>query len=214
MVPGLWSKTPTFVQQTLILTAINAIYTQLRYVLPLWFVQLITAWMPDNKVTIRLRGMLVKPFLGKCGRNFTLAGGVTINHSQGLHVGDNVYFARGTWINAKAGIYIGDDVLFGPHVVISSAQHVFHNGSFHSGQNIYRPIVIGKGSWLAANVTVKCGVTIGEGNLIASNSSVTSDTPDRAVMAGAPAVKVKDNTEGTGEPYPGVLPPRDKSNQG
>ncbi|GGH74437.1 MAG: acyltransferase [Bacteroidetes bacterium] len=152
--------------------------------------------------------MLVSPFIGKCGKNFTLAGGVVINGPQGLNVGDNVYFARGTWINAKAGIYIEDNVLFGPNVVISSAQHVFKDGSFASGQNIYRPITIGEGSWLAANVTVKCGVKLGKGNLVASNSSVVSDTPDYYLVAGVPAQPVKPVSERDGEAFTGVIPKR------
>lgn len=187
-----------------ILTTINNLIIQIRYVLPLWFVQLITAWLPDNRATIRLRGVLVSPFIRKCGKNFTLAGGVTINGPQGLTVGDNVYFARGTWINAKAGLSIGDNVLFGPNVVISTAQHVFHDGRFNSGHNLYRPVHIGSGSWLAANVTVKCGVRIGNRNVIASNSSVVGDTPDDQIMAGVPAVPVKEVREGRGEDYRGV----------
>lgn len=170
--------------------------------------QLITSWLPDNKVTIRLRGILVSPFIKQCGKGFTLASGVTINGPQGLHVGNHVYFAKGTWINAKAGIYIEDRVLFGPNVVISSAQHVFANGSFATGQNIFKPITIKEGSWLAANVTVKCGVVIGKGNLIASNSSVVRDTPDFHLIAGVPAEAIKPISEGMGEKYTGISPKR------
>lgn len=169
--------------------------------------------MPDNKFTVRLRGALVSLFIRKCGKNFTIAGGVTINGPQGLEVGDNVYFARGTWINAKAGLYIGHNVLFGPNVVISTAQHVYSDGRFNSGQNLFAPVSIGEGSWLAANSTVKCGVNIGKGNLIASNASVVKDTPDHAVMAGSPAQFVKANTPSDGMKYEGVMRPqkRDRS---
>ncbi len=157
--------------------------------------------------------MLVSPFIKKCGRNFTLAGGVTINGPKGLHVGDNVYFARGTWVNAKAGLYIGNNVLFGPNVVISTAQHVFKNDSFNSGENLFAPVTIGDGSWLAANSTVKCGVNIGKGNLIASNASVVKDTPDFAIMAGSPAQFVKENQPGEGMKYPGIIKPIDSKSQ-
>ncbi|KAB2814346.1 acyltransferase [Phaeocystidibacter luteus] len=167
--------------------------------------QLITAWLPDNKFTIRVRGLLVSPFIKKAGKNFTLAGGVTINGPQGLELGDNVYFARGTWLNAKAGIQIGDNVLFGPNVVISTAQHVYKDGAFNTGHNIFAPVSIGSGSWLAANVTVKCGVRIGEGCLVASNSSVVKDTPKGMIMAGVPAKPIKENVDGEGDTYVGVL---------
>jgi hypothetical protein len=55
---------------------------QFRYALPLWFVQLLTNWLPENRITIRIRGALVAPFLGKCGRNLRLARYVTFLNSS------------------------------------------------------------------------------------------------------------------------------------
>src|SRR5690606_11008875 len=98
-------------------------WIQIRYILPLWFVQLLTNLLPDNRITIRLRGMLVRPFIGKCGKNLTLGSQVTLNNPQNLVVGDNVYIAKGTWLNALGGLYLEDEVVLAPYVVISTLQH-------------------------------------------------------------------------------------------
>lgn len=174
----------------------NEIYIQLRYILPLWFVQLITGWLPDNRITIRLRGLMAKPFIGRCGKNFTLGSNVTLNSPHNLNIGDNVYIAKGTWLNALGGLTLEDEVVVAPYVVISTLQHVFKDGSVRFGGSTAAPVRIGKGSWLAAHVSVKCGVTIGRGNLIAANAFVVNDTDDFKVLGGVPAKVIKDNSDG------------------
>lgn len=168
---------------------------QLRYVLPLWFVLFITGLLPDNRISIRLRGFFASFFVKKCGRNFTIASGVVINNPQGLEIGDHVYIAKGCWLNAMAGLKIEDEVIFAPYVVISTTQHVFNNNSVRFGGSIAKPVLIGKGSWLASHVSVKCGVKIGKGNLIAANASVTKNTPDNKIVGGVPAKIIRDNID-------------------
>jgi acetyltransferase-like isoleucine patch superfamily enzyme len=169
------------------------IYNQIRYILPLWFVLLITNWFPDNKITIKIRGVLAKNFIKKCGINFTLGRDVTINNSHNLTIGDNVYIAKGTWINALGGVFIEDEVVIAPYVVISSLQHSFKNGSVRFAKSYKASVKIGKGSWLASHVSIKCGVSIGKGNLIAANAFVSNDTDDFKILGGVPARVIRDN---------------------
>lgn len=176
-------------------------WIQIRYILPLWFVQLLTNLLPDNRITIRLRGMLVRPFIGKCGKNLTLGSQVTLNNPQNLVVGDNVYIAKGTWLNALGGLYLEDEVVLAPYVVISTLQHVFKDGSVRFGGSTAAPVRIGKGSWLAAHVSVKCGVSIGKGNLIGANAFVVHDTPDFRIFGGVPAKDIKENHDGQASFY-------------
>ncbi len=55
--------------------------------------------------------------------------------------------------------------------------------------------VIGENSKIGANVTILPGVTIGEDALVGAGAVVTKDVPAGAVMAGNPAVKLKDISE-------------------
>lgn len=174
---------------------------QLRYVLPLWFVLLLTNWLPDNRITISFRGKLAGRFIKKCGKNFTLGKDVTLNNPQNLIIGDNVYIAKGTWLNALGGLTLEDEVVIAPYVVISTLQHVFRDGSVRFGGSKAAPVTIGKGTWLAAHASVKCGINIGSGNLIAANSMVINDTPDNKIVGGVPAKVIKDNENGEPDFY-------------
>jgi len=172
---------------------------QLRWALPLWLIGVLTNWLPDNRITIKVRGSLAKPFIKSCGRNFQLGAHVTLLNTQNLEIGDNVYIARGTWLNCMGELELEDEVILAPYVVISTLQHVFKNNSVRFGGSISGKVLIKQGTWLAAHVTVKQGVTIGKGNLIASNASVVKNTEDYSVMGGVPAKKISINQDGEAE---------------
>jgi galactoside O-acetyltransferase len=54
-----------------------------------------------------------------------------------------------------------------------------------------QPVVIGRGCFLGANVTVLAGVTIGPGSFVAAGSVVTADVPAGVLVAGVPARVVR-----------------------
>lgn len=168
---------------------------QLRCALPMWLVGLLTNWWPDNRVSSRLRGAFAKPFIRRSGRRFALGAHVTLLNTHRLEVGNDVYIARGAWLNCLGGIVLEDEVVVGPYVVVSTLQHTFKGGSVRRGGSIARAVRVGRGTWLAAHSTVKCGVTVGAGNLVASNSAVVADTPDGVVVGGVPARVIKPNSD-------------------
>jgi acetyltransferase-like isoleucine patch superfamily enzyme len=166
---------------------LKAIWIVLRYDIGIWFVGLITNWLPDNRITIKLRGFLFKPFIYKCGKSFTLAKNVQLKSTNKLVIGDNVYLASGVWLNAMGGLTIGDEVVMGPYVVLSTGTHQFKNGSARFGGSIFESISIGRGSWLASHVSVRAGVKIGAGVLAAAHAAITKDVPDNVIVGGVPA---------------------------
>ncbi len=159
---------------------------QLRYALPLWFVQFLTNWLPENRVTIRIRGALVAPFLGKCGKNLQLARHVTFLNSYGIKIGANVYIATGCWIDGMGGLVIEDEVALSPFVVIATSSHCFENNSVRFGGARRTPTKIGKGSWIASHVVVT-GATVGSGTIVGANAVVTRNLPDNIFAGGVPA---------------------------
>lgn len=169
----------------------NKVYLQLRYILPLWLVLLLTSWFPDNRLTIRFRGALASPFFKKCGKRLELGRDLTILNSYNIELGSDVYIAKGCWLNGKGGLEIEDEVIMAPYVVISTLQHTFKNNSVRFGESVAGRVVVGKGSWLAAHSAIKCGVTIGMGNIVGANAFVVKDTQDFAVYGGVPAKFVK-----------------------
>lgn len=160
---------------------------QLRFALPLWVVLTITDLLPENRVSVRLRGALCRPFIRRCGKDLQVARGVTLLSTDNLMVGDHVYLGRGSWINALGGVTLDDEVVCGPYVVISSLRHEFRNGSVRFGGSSAGKVHVGRGTWLAAHVSVSMGTTIGEGVIVGANSAVTHDLPSGVLVGGVPA---------------------------
>jgi acetyltransferase-like isoleucine patch superfamily enzyme len=111
------------------------------------------------------------------------------------------------------GVNIGPKVHMGPMVTIDDVYPYFvtiEEGASISGQcfiiahsipvhyfsdvteSFVAPVVIGRYAWLAINVVVFPGVTIGEGSIIASGSVVTKSIPPFVMAAGTPAIVKKD----------------------
>lgn len=176
-------------------TIFTEIKHQLRWALPMWFVRLISNWWPNNRVTIKIRGFLFRPFIGKCGKNFQVASGVTLLNAHKLVVGDDVYFSYDAWLNALGDLTIEDQVIVGPRVSISTLTHLYKDNSFRFGKASSGPVKIGKGTWLAANASVKYGVTVGKGCLIGANSVVIKDVEDNKFVSGVPAKVIADCVE-------------------
>lgn len=174
---------------------------QLRHNLPVHFVLLLTNWLPDNVVFLRLRGALVRPFLGSCGANLRLGRGITFYQAGNIHIGRDVYIALGCWLNGDERIDIGDEVLIGPYCCLVTSDHVRVNGSFRFGETRKAPIRIKRGAWIAAHVTITAGTTVGEGTLVAASAVTRGEIPDHVMAGGQPAVVIRtfDDTK-TDEP--------------
>jgi acetyltransferase-like isoleucine patch superfamily enzyme len=134
-----------------------------------------------------LRGFLARPAFKSCGANLQVARRVTINFTNRLELGSDVYLATGCWLQAQGGIVLEDEVQVGPYAVLASGDHTSIDGSFRRGRSKLAPIHIGRGSWIAAHATVTRGVAIGRGALLAANSVATHDVPSFALAAGVPA---------------------------
>lgn len=155
----------------------------------LWFHFIIvaTSWMPDLKPILRLRGFLVRPSFQSCGGNFQIARNVTINFTNRMQIGTNVYLATGCWLQAQGGIALEDGVQIGPYATLVTGDHTVLDGSYRYGPSSLAPIRVCRGSWIAAHATVTRGVIIGSGAVLAANSVATRNVPPFTLAAGVPA---------------------------
>lgn len=53
------------------------------------------------------------------------------------------------------------------------------------------PVIIKRGAWIAINVVILPGVTIGENAIVATGSVVMKDVPPMTIVGGAPAKEIK-----------------------
>jgi acetyltransferase-like isoleucine patch superfamily enzyme len=155
----------------------------------LWFhfVTLVTSWLPDLWPVLWLRGFLMRPSFQSCGTNLQVSRHVTINFTNRVEIGSDVFIATGCWLQARGGIVLEDEVQLGPYAVLVAGDHTQIDGSYRFGPSNMGSIRIGQGSWVAAHATVTKGVVIGRGALLAANSVATRDIPSYAMAGGVPA---------------------------
>ncbi len=110
-------------------------------------------------------------------------------------IGDRCLIGRHSSIAAHFEIVIDDDVFFGPNVYVTDQNHATTDRDVPIGRQSLpeKPVFIGAGSWLGANVVVTPGVNIGAHVAVGAGSVVTHDLPDHCVAVGAPARVVKQN---------------------
>ena len=124
--------------------------------------------------------------------------------------GCNSKFGRGTNTNFNfvcldvGPVTIGENVFIGPNVTIATPMHPFlpeeRNEQVREDGSTYnleyaKPIVIEDNCWLASNVVVCGGVTIGEGSVIGAGSVVTKNIPPHSLAAGNPCRVIREITE-------------------
>lgn len=180
---------------------IKEFYYQIRYALPIWFIQLVTSFFPECGPTVKFRGYLVSLFLPGRPKGFLLGESVTLLSIHKLIIGGNVYIAKGCWINAIGSVVLKDEVVLSPYVVVASSSHAFKNGSTYKGGSVVAPILIGKGTWVASHSVICSGIEIGSGVLIGANSVVTKNISDNKFAVGLPAMEVKDRIDNPSSMY-------------
>lgn len=93
------------------------------------------------------------------------------------------------------GVTIENGVFVGPHVCFTNDKHpraVNSNGDLLSSDEWELvPTLVKERASIGANSTILCGITIGEGAIIAAGSVVTKDVPAGHVVAGCPARRRK-----------------------
>ena len=85
--------------------------------------------------------------------------------------------------------------MIGPNVSIITTGHALRPSERRAYIDA-KPIVIEKSVWIAANVTIIGGVTIGENSVIAAGSVVTRDVPANSLAAGVPARVIRSIEDG------------------
>ena len=101
-------------------------------------------------------------------------------------------------------VTIGDNVYFGPnctlatpvHPLVADERRMFPDAESKMHDREYaRPITIGNDCWIASNVVICGGVTIGDRVVIGAGSVVTRDIPSDTLAAGNPCRPLRPITE-------------------
>lgn len=153
-----------------------------------WFwIEGLLGWLP-GRVGRLVRSVCYRPFVASAGA-LDVESHTHIRMPWRLTCGRQVSIGRGCQLTCTETITLGDDVLLGPGVLLVSNNHEWADPDRHIRDQGLRgaPITVGDDVWIAANVVVLPGVTIGHGAVVAAGAVVREDVPANAVVAGVPA---------------------------
>lgn len=129
-----------------------------------------------------------------------IADSVTISQPFYSDFGRHITFGKNIFVNQNVtfvdlgGITIEDDVLIGPGSTFITVNHLIEPKK-RRGLKV-EPILIKRNAWIGANVTILPGVIIGENSIVAADSTVTKNVPNNVIVAGSPAKKIREITDG------------------
>lgn len=152
-----------------------------------WFVQA-TLFACSPQFMYGWRRWLLILFGAKIGQGVLVRPSVKITYPWKVAIGD---FA---WIGDDAVLYSLGEIEIGANAVVS--QRCYLCAASHDYSKVDFPIyakkvIVGAQAWLATDVFIAPGVTIGEGAVVGARSSVFHDLPPLMVCLGSPAKPIK-----------------------
>lgn len=150
------------------------------------------------------RQKLLREIFGSCGDFIYCEPPLRFDYGINTRVGEDFFSNFNLVILDCAPVRIGKQCFIGPNVTIATPVHPFlacdrnmrraANGTKFDYEYA-RPITIEDNVWLASNVVVCGGVTIGHDTVIGAGSVVTHDIPSGVLAAGNPCRVIRPLTE-------------------
>ena len=151
-----------------------------------------------------IRNKILSELIPNIGKGTYMQGPIQFDYGAFTTFGENCYANFNFTVLDICPVTIGDNVFFGPNCMLATPVHPFRyqerNIKYKEDGTAYddeyaKPITIGSNCWLASNVVVIGGVTIGEGCVIGAGSVVTRDIPANSLAAGNPCRVIREITE-------------------
>lgn len=134
------------------------------------------------------RRFLLRAFGAKIGHGVIVRPTARVTYPWKLSVADHA------WIGDNVELYTLGKISIGAHVVVSQRSYLC-TGSHDAASRTFRiyakPIVVEEGAWIATDVFVGPGITIGRNALIGARSSLFSNAEPDFIYTGSPARKIK-----------------------
>ena len=151
-----------------------------------------TVWLLLYRPTPRFfhgwRCFLLGIFGAKLGKSVHPYPSARIWAPWNLEMGDHACLSEGVDCYCVDKIKIGAYSTISQYSFLCTASHDYSKASMPL---VTAPITIGERVWITADVFVAPGVTIGDGAVVTTRSSVLSDLPPWMVARGNPAAPVK-----------------------
>jgi putative colanic acid biosynthesis acetyltransferase WcaF len=158
------------------------------FVVQLWWITESLLFRTSPQVMYGWRRMLLRMFGAKIGKGVILRPSVRITYPWKVSVGDY------SWVGDDVVLYSLGEIKIGNDVVISQKSYLCtgnHNYTSFDFKIFSTPIYIEDEAWLATDVFIGPGVTVGKGAVVGARSSVFKSIEGGLVYAGNPLGVIK-----------------------
>jgi putative colanic acid biosynthesis acetyltransferase WcaF len=161
-------------------------------VVQLWWVVQSSLFALSPQFAYKWRNFLLRLFRAKIGKNVIIRPTVKVTYPWKLTIGDNA------WVGDNVDLYTLGEITIGKNAVVSQRSYLCtgsHDYTKESFDIYAEPIVVEEQAWVATDVFIAPGVTIGKGAVIGARSTVYKNMPEDMICLGNPAKPVKRRTE-------------------
>ncbi|MAR92625.1 MAG: colanic acid biosynthesis acetyltransferase WcaF [Pseudomonadales bacterium] len=159
------------------------------FVVQLWWVLQPILLGLSPQICFGWRRFILRLFGANIGKGVLIRPSVRITYPWKIVIGDYSWIGDNTELYSLGEIHIGRHVVISQRSYLCTGTHDYQNSNFAL---ITKPIVIEDQAWVATDVFVAPGVTIGEGAVVAARSTVTKSLKGGIIYRGNPAKAVRD----------------------
>lgn len=155
----------------------------------LWWLVQSTLFRCSPQFMYDWRCFLLRCFGAKIGNNVIVRQTASITYPWKLVIGDNA------WIGDDVELYNWSQIIIEDNAVVSQRSYLCtgtHDYTVPEFTLMSKPITIKEQAWVATDVFIAPGVTIGKGAVIGARSSVYKDMPEGMICIGSPAKPIKE----------------------
>lgn len=157
-------------------------------VVQLWWMAQATLFRHSPQFAYGFRRWLLRMFGAQVGAKVLLRPSVTVTYPWKVTIGDYA------WIGDDVVLYSLGPISVGAHSVVSQRSYLCagdHDPLSETFEIRARPVQIGSHAWIASDVFVAPGVSIGNGTVVGARSSVFRDLPAGWMCLGSPARPIR-----------------------
>jgi len=154
----------------------------------MWWLAQATLFRGSPQIAYGFRRWLLRRFGARVGKKVLIRPSATITYPWKVSIGDY------SWIGDDVVLYSLSSIDIGDHVVVSQRSYVCaadHDPALRDFPIRERPVRIESGAWIATDVFVGPGVTVGTGAVVGARSSVFKSIPAATVCHGNPCRPVR-----------------------
>lgn len=158
----------------------------------LWRIVYVVLFRSSPQALYGWRRFLLRCFGATVGNKVIIRPTAQITYPWKLVLGDYC------WIGDEVILYTLGPIIIGANAVVSqrsylcTGTHDYHSSNFSIQAH---PITIGEKCWIATDVYVAPGVSIGNGTVVGARSSVFKNLPAGKICTGTPAIIIRNRID-------------------